>query len=116
MSNVPESLSTVQFDAQLTTEAPARQAFRQAVATVADRARATLPAACASRIAKACALVLAHDVELTADGHARVFSQANGVRSYELANGTCTCKDFPTAPGQWCKHVRFVHPKLARNS
>jgi len=56
--------------------------------------------------------VLAGDVELLADGKARVASQSNGTTQYVVCNGTCECKDFPKSPSGWCKHVRFVHPKL----
>jgi hypothetical protein len=48
--------------------------------------------------------VLAGDVELFADGKARVASQSNGTAQYVVCNGTCECKDFPKAPSGWCKH------------
>ena len=51
-----------------------RHAFRAAVDQVAARAKATLPE-CNRRVEKAVAIVLAGDVELLADGHARVASQ-----------------------------------------
>ena len=50
------------------------------------------------------ALVLQGDVELLEDGTAQVFSQSNGVTSYHLVNGVCTCEDYPRAPHQFCKH------------
>ncbi len=93
-------------------EQPARQAWRAAVAEIAERAKQTLPE-CNGRVDKAVAIVLNGDVELLADGKARVASQSNGTTEYVLCNGTCECKDFPKAPSGWCKHVRFVHPKLA---
>jgi hypothetical protein len=96
-------------------ENAARKAWREAVAEIAEKAKATLPE-CNGRVDKAVALVLAGDVELLADGKARVASQSNGTTAYVLCNGTCECKDFTKAPSGWCKHVRFVHPKLARNS
>ena len=80
-----------------------RQAFRTAVTTVADRARAAMPAS-HSRIDKAEALVLAGDVELLEGGTARVASQCQGATQYRVVNGTCDCKDFPQAPDGWCKH------------
>src|SRR5262245_3955803 len=55
---------------------PARQAWRSAVAEVAEKAQAKLPE-CASRVTKAVALVLRNDVELLADGAAKVASASN---------------------------------------
>ena len=80
-----------------------RQAFRTAVTTVAARAKAAMDAS-HSRIDKAVAIVLAGDVELLADGTARVASQCEGATQYRVVNGTCDCKDFPQAPEGWCKH------------
>src|SRR5713101_6859222 len=82
---------------------PARQAFRQAVAEIAAKAKETLPE-CNGRVDSAVKIVLAGDVELQADGTARVASQSNGTTVYRIVNGACTCKDFPKAPSQWCKH------------
>jgi len=47
-------------------------------------------------------MVLAGDVELLPDGHARVQSQANGQTIYRLVNGTCNCRDYAQAPSHWC--------------
>ena len=80
-----------------------RQAFRAAVDQVAIRAKATLPE-CNGRVEKAVAIVLAGDVELLPDGHARVASQCQGTAVYHLVNGTCDCPDFVRAPSSWCKH------------
>ena len=81
----------------------ARQAWREAVAEIAEKAKVTLPE-CNGRVDKAVALVLNGDVELLADGKARVASQSNGTTQYVICNGTCECKDFPRAPSGWCKH------------
>lgn len=81
---------------------PARQAFRQAVAEVADKARATLPE-CNGRIDAAVKLVLAGDVELLDGGQARVASGSSAPTTY-LVNSACECKDFEKAPSHWCKH------------
>src|SRR5215471_4000875 len=81
----------------------ARQAWREAVAAIADKAKAKLPE-CNSRVDKAVALVLAGDVELLPDGKAKVANQSNGTTQYFVVNGECQCKDFPTAPSGWCKH------------
>jgi hypothetical protein len=48
--------------------------------------------------------VLAGDVDLQADGTARVASQSNGSTAYHVVNGECTCKDFAKAPHGFCKH------------
>jgi hypothetical protein len=84
-------------------ETTTRRAWREAVAEIAERAKATLPEA-NGRVDKAVAIVLAGDVELLADGKARVASQSNGTTQYVVCNGTCECKDFPRAPSGWCKH------------
>lgn len=89
------------------------QAWRAAVAEIAARAKQTLPEA-NGRVDKAVALVLNGNVELLADGKARVASQSNGTTEYVVCNGTCECKDYTDgkAPSGWCKHVRLVHHKL----
>ncbi len=84
-------------------ENPARTAWREAVATVADRAKAALPE-CNGRVEKAVAIVLAGDVELLPEGKAKVASQSNGTTKYFVVNGACECPDFPKAPQNFCKH------------
>jgi len=49
-------------------------------------------------------IVLAGDVELLADGTAKVASQSNGTTAYHVVNGHCDCKDFAKAPHSFCKH------------
>ena len=91
----------------------AGQIWRSAVAMAAAKARKALPESL-SRIGKAVALVLNNQVELLENGHAMVASQSkSGVTSYTIANGSCECADYERAPASLCKHVRFVHPKLA---
>src|SRR5262249_27490540 len=65
--------------------------------------RARLPE-CSGRIDAAVKLVLAGDVELLADGTAKVASQSNGTTQYHVVNGHCDCRDFEKAPHQYCKH------------
>ena len=84
-------------------ETPARTAWREAVAEIAEKAKATLPA-CTGRVDKAVAIVLAGDVELLPDGTAKVASQSNGTTVYHVVNGHCDCRDFEKAPHQFCKH------------
>ena len=84
-------------------ESPERAAFRAAVAEIAAKAHEKLPE-CNGRIDKAVALVLAGDVELLADGTARVASQTNGSTQYVVCNGHCPCKDYQKAPHNFCKH------------
>jgi hypothetical protein len=81
----------------------ARTAWREVVAEIAEKAKATLPQ-CNGRVDKAVAIVLNHDVELLEDGKAKVASQSNGQVVYHVVNGECSCKDFPKAPSGWCKH------------
>jgi hypothetical protein len=80
-----------------------RQIWCQDVQTIAGRAKATLPE-CAGRVDAAVKLVLAGDVELLPDGHARVQSQANGQTIYRLVGDRCDCRDYDHAPSHWCKH------------
>src|SRR5262245_30539287 len=82
---------------------PARTAWREAVAEIAEKAKATLPE-CNGRVDKAVAIVLAGDVELLPDGTARVASQSNGTTQYVVCNGVCTCRDYEKAPHNLCKH------------
>ena len=86
-----------------TQQTAARQAFRAAVAEVADKAKRTLPE-CNGRVDAAVKLVLAGDVELLDDGKARVASGYSAQTTYLVADGTCECKDFEKAPSNWCKH------------
>ena len=82
---------------------PDRAAWREAVATIADKARAKLPE-CNGRVDSAVKLVLAGDVELLPDGTAKVASQSNGTTQYVVCNGHCSCKDYERAPHNLCKH------------
>ena len=81
----------------------ARAACRQVVADIAAKAKETLPE-CNGRVDKAVAIVLNGDVELLEGGKAKVASQSNGTTVYHIVNGECTCKDYPKAPSNWCKH------------
>ena len=79
-------------------ETTTRHAWRAAVAEIADKAKVKLPE-CSGRVDSAVKIVLAGDVELLADGTAKVASQSNGSTAYRVVNGTCTCRDFERAPG-----------------
>jgi hypothetical protein len=81
----------------------ARAAWREAVAEVATKAHAKLPE-CNGRVDSAVKMVLAGDVELLADGTAKVASQSSGTTAYHVVNGSCDCKDFARAPYHFCKH------------
>src|SRR2546423_14592352 len=84
-------------------ENPARRAWREAVAEIAEKAKTTLPQ-CNGRVEKAVAIVLNGDVELLSDGKAKVASQSNGTTKYFIVNGECSCPDYPKAPQGFCKH------------
>jgi SWIM zinc finger len=84
-------------------ETTTRQAWRQAVAEIAEKAKAKLPE-CSGRVESAVKIVLAGDVDLQADGTAKVASQSNGTTAYHVVNGQCDCKDFAKAPHGFCKH------------
>src|SRR5262249_15307310 len=81
------------LDGKALPETPARKAWREAVAEIADKARAKLPES-TSRVDRAVRLVLAGDVELMPDGTARVASQSNGTAAYHVVNGHCDCRDY----------------------
>ena len=76
---------------------PARIAFREAVAEIAEKAKATLPD-CIGRVDAAVKIVLAGDCELLEDGTAKVGSSSNGTMKYFIVNGECACKDYAKAP------------------
>ena len=78
------------FDGKPVPENPARTAWRDAVAEIADKAKTTLPE-CNGRVDSAVKIVLAGDVELQEDGTARVASQSNGQTVYHIVNGSCDC-------------------------
>ncbi len=84
-------------------ESPVRQAFREAVEAVAQKAREALPEA-NGRIDAAVKIVLQGDVKILPDRKAKVASQSNGTTKYSIVNGTCECRDFEKAPGNFCKH------------
>jgi hypothetical protein len=69
---------------------PARQAWREAVAEITEKAKAKLPE-CSGRVDAAVKIVLAGDVELQADGTAKVASQSKSQTVYHVANGVCSC-------------------------
>src|ERR687887_2290366 len=91
------------LDGKSLPEHPARSVWREAVAAIADKAKAKLPE-CNGRVDKAVALVLNGDVELLPDGTAKVASQSNGTTAYHVVNGHCDCRDYEKAPHNFCKH------------
>ena len=94
---------------------PARVAWREAVAEIADKAKAAL-SQCNGRVEKAAAIVLNGDVTLLEDGKARVASQSNGTTQYFVVNGTCECRDFAKAPQGFCKHrITYGIQRLSGN-
>src|SRR5262245_59012595 len=107
MATLTHNLPDIQDDAPWP-EAPEatrtpRQVWCEAVQVIADRAKQTLPE-CGGRVDQAVKLVLAGNVELLPDGHARVQSPSNGQTVYRLVNGSCNCRDYEHAPSHWCKH------------
>jgi hypothetical protein len=83
--------------------APVQTPWETAVATVANRAKAALDDASYTRIDKAVALVLAGGVTLTDTCKAYVASQSRPLTQYTV-EGSCPCRDFPTAPSHLCTH------------
>ena len=91
-------------------DTPARQAWREAIATVAENARKALPDA-NGRIEKAVAIVLAGDVSLLDDGTATVGSQTS-TKTYQV-NGSCECADASRVADGRCKHLlaKWIHKR-----
>src|SRR5712691_1348129 len=88
---------------------PARQAFREAVEAIADKARTAIPDL-NGRTEKAIQLVLSGDVSIAPDGQGTIASQSNGNGAYLVGKGdSCACKDHPKAPKHLCKHVLAYH-------
>jgi hypothetical protein len=87
------------------TEPLARRVFRQAVAEVAQRAKAALPSAINGRLEKAVQLVLAGDVSQVDPNTFEVASGSEPTASYIVAFGQCPCPDTQReALGGWCQH------------
>jgi hypothetical protein len=84
-------------------EQTTRQAWREAVAEIAEKARTKLPE-CSGRVDSAVKIVMAGDVELMPDGTARVASQSSSSTTYHIVNGHCDCRDYEKAPHNFCKH------------
>jgi hypothetical protein len=84
-------------------ETTTRQAWREAVAEIAEKAKAKLPE-CSGRVDAAIKIVLAGDIELMPDGTAKVASQSSGTTAFHVVNGHCDCRDYEKAPHQFCKH------------
>ena len=97
------AVSTLSWEEVSALDFGSRAAWREAVQQIVAKAHEKLPE-CGTRVDKAVALVLAGDVELLADGTARVASQSNGQTIYRVVNGHCDCRDYEKAPHNFCKH------------
>ena len=101
------------------TAATDRQLFREAVAAVAEKAKAILPSQVNGRVESAVTLVLLGEVQPQEDGSIHVGSTSDPAKVYHLQGTSCDCADFPRAPQSWCKHRiaagihRRVHEVLA---
>src|SRR5215510_10054142 len=82
---------------------PTRQIWRDAVAEIAEKAKAIL-FECNGRVDSAVKIVLNGDVELLPDGKAKVVFQFHGTTLYHIVNAECFCKDYVKASSYWCKH------------
>jgi len=90
-------------------EAPARIAFREAVETIADKARTAVPSL-NGRVERAVQIILNGDLSIAPDGQGTIASQSNGNGAYHVGKGfSCPCKDHPKAPKHLCKHVLAYH-------
>src|SRR5215471_18035525 len=90
-------------------ESPARKAFREAVETIADKARSAIPSL-NGRVERAVQIILNGDLSIAPDGQGTIASQSNGNGAYNVGKGdSCSCKDHPNAPKHLCKHVLAYH-------
>jgi len=90
-------------------ESPARTAFREAVETIADKARTAIPSL-NGRVERAVQIILSGDLSIAPDGQGTIASQSNGNGAYHVGKGfSCPCKDHPKAPKHLCKHVLAYH-------
>src|SRR4030095_3401383 len=90
-------------------ESPVRKAFREAVETIADKARTAIPSL-NGRVERAVQIILNGDLSMAPDGPGTIASQSNGDRVYAVGKAdTCSCKDHPKAPKHLCKHVLAYH-------
>src|SRR5215831_21311163 len=79
-------------------ENPVRKAFREAVETIADKARTAVPDL-NGRVESAVKIVLNGDLSIAPDGQGTIASQSNGNGAYSVGKGdSCSCKDHPKAP------------------
>src|SRR5713101_4356670 len=100
---VPPTTPAHNLIADLYGDVTPRNAYREAIAIVALKAKAKLPE-CNGRVDAAVKLVLAGDVELLADGTAKVGSRSDASKTYTVANKHCDCRDYEKAPHNFCKH------------
>src|SRR2546430_10448585 len=91
-------------------DSPARTAFREAVETIADKARTAIPSL-NGRVERAVQIILNGDLSIAPDGQTgTIASQSNGNGVYAVGKGdTCSCKDHPKAPKGLCKHLLSYH-------
>ena len=85
-------------------ETPARQAWREAVAEIADKAQepSYLSATAASTPrSRSYSRAMCNCWRMA---RRKVASQSNGTTVYHVVNGHCDCQDFAKAPQQLCKH------------
>ena len=75
-------------------ETPTRKAWRDAVAEIAEKAKATLPE-CNGRVDKAVAIVLAGDVELLPDGRRRLPARATAPPNTLWSTAPVSAKTSP---------------------
>ena len=81
----------------------ARAAWREAVAAIAEKAKAKLPE-CNGRVDKAVAIVLNGDVELLPMAPRRWPARATARRPTMSSTGTATARTIEKAPHNFCKH------------
>ena len=88
-------------------DTPARKAFREAVATVAERAKAALPES-HGRIDAAVKLVLAGDVEMRDDGSAEVGSASDAGQGSTGRVSVAITRDLQEANASTASRMAFT--------
>src|SRR5262245_32216466 len=88
---------------------PCCHVFREAVETIADKARTAVPTL-NGRVERAVQIILNGDLSIAPDGQGTIASQSNGTGAYNVGKGdSCSCKDHPKAPKHLCKHLLSYH-------
>ena len=85
------------------TLSPDRAAWREAVAAIADKAKAKLPE-CNGRVDTAVKPSSWRRCRAVAGWHGESRQPEQRHTAYHVVNGHCDCRDYEKAPHNYCKH------------